>query len=80
MTGSVKRVPESLGVPGMSVISSDEDDDVTIPKQCMSREAMQKLYEMRLNNQLCDAKLSMEDGSIFNVHRAILCACSSYFR
>ncbi|XP_067009753.1 kelch-like protein 10 isoform X2 [Anabrus simplex] len=46
----------------------------------MSTQAMQSLYDLRQNNQLCDAILRLEDGGIFHVHRAILSACSTYFR
>lgn len=60
-------------------MSSDEEEGA-IAKPCMSAEAMMKLYEMHLNNTLCDAVLVMDDESVFNVHRAMLSACSSYFR
>jgi hypothetical protein len=60
-------------------MSSDEEEGA-IAKPCMSSEAMQKLYEMHLNNTLCDAVLVMEDETVFNVHRNMLSACSSYFR
>lgn len=46
----------------------------------MSAQAMQSLYELRQNNLLCDAVLRLEDGGVFSVHRAILSACSTYFR
>lgn len=59
--------------------SSEEDEDA-IPHQCMSREAMQKLFEMRINNQLCDAIIRVDNDRSYSVHRAILCACSTYFR
>ncbi|XP_034754887.1 kelch-like protein 10 [Etheostoma cragini] len=35
--------------------------------------------ELRLEGQLCDAVISVEDVE-FNVHRVILCNCGSYFR
>jgi len=37
------------------------------------------MNELRLTGQLCDATVKVEDGS-FPVHRAILSACSPYFR
>lgn len=63
-------------------ISSDEEDDnETAPSiQRMSSEAMIKLYEMRVNNQLCDGEICLDDKKTFQIHRAILCACSAYFR
>ncbi|XP_076181587.1 kelch-like protein 10 isoform X1 [Ptiloglossa arizonensis] len=48
--------------------------------RCMSTQAMQSLYDFRQNNLLCDAVLRLEDGGIFPIHRAILSACSPYFR
>ncbi|XP_028138655.2 kelch-like protein 10 isoform X3 [Diabrotica virgifera virgifera] len=48
--------------------------------RCMSIQAMQALFELKENNQLCDATLILDDGTEVPVHRAILCACSSYFR
>lgn len=46
----------------------------------MSVQAMQSLYELQENNQLCDATILLEDGTTVPVHRAILCACSTYFK
>uniref|UniRef100_A0AAR5QJ18 BTB domain-containing protein n=1 Tax=Dendroctonus ponderosae TaxID=77166 RepID=A0AAR5QJ18_DENPD len=48
--------------------------------RCMSIQAMQALFELKENNQLCDATIILDDGSEIPVHRAILCASSSYFR
>lgn len=48
--------------------------------RCMSIQAMQALFELKENNQLCDATIVLDDGAEIPVHRAILCACSSYFR
>lgn len=48
--------------------------------RCMSTQAMQSLYDLRQNNVLCDAVLRLEDGGVFPIHRAILSACSNYFR
>lgn len=58
---------------------SDSDDDESSPRQSISFGAMVKLNDMRVNNQLCDAAIHMDDGTVFNVHRAILGACSEYF-
>ncbi|XP_044731886.1 kelch-like protein 10 isoform X2 [Chrysoperla carnea] len=48
--------------------------------RCMSIQAMQALQELRENNMLCDAIIRLDDGGIFPIHRAILSACSTYFR
>ena len=62
-------------------ISSDEEASGSPPHPCMSHEAMIKLYEMRQNNQLCDGVIHcLADDKYLNIHRAILCACSSYFK
>ncbi|XP_036321452.1 kelch-like protein 10 isoform X2 [Rhagoletis pomonella] len=45
----------------------------------MSDQALNTLNELRRNNLLCDAVISVSDDS-FNVHRAIMSASSSYFR
>jgi len=37
------------------------------------------LSDLRKNGQLCDAVIRVEDGH-FTVHRAIMSACSPYFR
>ena len=46
----------------------------------MSMQAMQTLYDLRENNQLCDAIIVLDDGTEIPIHRALLCACSSYFK
>lgn len=48
--------------------------------RAMSEQAMRALYELRENCQLCDAVVRLDDGTSYNVHRAILSACSLYFR
>lgn len=48
--------------------------------RCMSIQAMQALFELKENNQLCDATIVLDDGAEIPVHRAILCACSAYFK
>lgn len=50
------------------------------PKTCMSQKAMHALFEMHTSNMLCDATITLQDGTVLNVHRAILCSCSEYFR
>ncbi|XP_017760257.1 PREDICTED: kelch-like protein 10 [Eufriesea mexicana] len=76
----------------MDVDSNDSSRDIDICEtntqrliaesggRCMSTQAMQSLYDFRQNNLLCDAVLRLEDGGVFPIHRAILSACSPYFR
>ncbi|XP_058809482.1 kelch-like protein 10 [Phymastichus coffea] len=45
-----------------------------------SSQTLQSLYDLRQNNLLCDAVIRLEDGGVFSIHRAILSACSAYFR
>ncbi|XP_032571457.1 kelch-like protein 10 [Drosophila sechellia] len=45
----------------------------------VSDEALNTLNELREQNLLCDAQISVGED-VFNVHRAIMCSCSSYFR
>lgn len=45
----------------------------------VSDHALTVLNELREANLLCDAQISVGEQS-FNVHRAIMCSCSSYFR
>ncbi|XP_022223094.1 kelch-like protein 10 [Drosophila obscura] len=47
----------------------------------VSDQALNTLNELREANLLCDAEISVgEHEHAFNVHRAIMCSCSSYFR
>ncbi|XP_034181650.1 kelch-like protein 10 isoform X1 [Osmia lignaria lignaria] len=76
----------------MDVDSNDSDKEIDFCEtntqrliaesggRCMSTQAMQSLYDFRQNNLLCDAVIRLEDGGIFPIHRAILSACSPYFR
>ncbi|KAH8283387.1 hypothetical protein KR054_002070 [Drosophila jambulina] len=45
----------------------------------VSDHALNTLNELREANLLCDAQISVGEQA-FNVHRAIMCSCSSYFR
>ncbi|KAH8321099.1 kelch-like protein 10 isoform X1 [Drosophila kikkawai] len=45
----------------------------------VSDNALNTLNELREANLLCDAQISVGEQA-FNVHRAIMCSCSSYFR
>ncbi|XP_063239818.1 kelch-like protein 10 [Bacillus rossius redtenbacheri] len=49
-------------------------------RRALSLEALAILHELWRNHELCDAVVSLEDGASFPVHRAILSACSPFFR
>ncbi|KAG5672663.1 hypothetical protein PVAND_002774 [Polypedilum vanderplanki] len=63
-----------------NVQNEDDEFEIPLPRPCMSYDAMANLYEMRDNNQLCDSAIRLEDGSLFKVHGALFCGCSSYFK
>lgn len=46
----------------------------------ISKQACDVLNDLRKHGQLCDAVIIVDDGSKFTVHRAIMSACSPYFR
>lgn len=78
---------EGVVMPEIDHETDDDDVDdplaLSAPKRSlnatMSDHALNTLNELRRNNLLCDAVVSVSDAS-FNVHRAIMSACSSYFR
>lgn len=60
----------------------ENDDDIPSTKRLkisISAQALKTLHDLRCNNVLCDAVISVADDC-FNVHRAIISSCSSYFR
>lgn len=63
--------------------ADNESDDNPIAskrlKTSISDQALKTLNDLRCNNLLCDAVISVSDAC-FNVHRAIMSSCSSYFR
>lgn len=59
--------------------SADSNTVEPHPRSCMSRKAMYRLVEMRASDTLCDGTIVLDDTTI-NVHRAILCSSSEYFR
>ncbi|XP_063982748.1 kelch-like protein 10 [Diachasmimorpha longicaudata] len=62
--------------------TGDNDEGMVLEYggRCMSTQAMQSFYDLRENNLFCDAVVHLEDGGVFSIHRAILSACSNYFR
>ncbi|XP_066908319.1 kelch-like protein 10 [Halyomorpha halys] len=66
-------------MPGEVYMFHEQDGECRIGK-CMSQTSMRSLYELHIQNMLCDATLRLEDGGKVSVHRAILSACSPYFR
>lgn len=46
----------------------------------ISKQACDVLDELRRAGQLCDAVITVDDDAHFTVHRAIMSACSPYFR
>lgn len=68
-----------------TVAGQANSDDATIQDASdpsgrrISMQACNVLNELRKNGQLCDVVLRVEDGH-FTVHRAIMSACSPYFR
>ena len=59
--------------------TSPEPMDISDTERKISMQACNVLNELRKNGQLCDAVIVVEDGN-FPVHRAIMSACSPYFR
>ncbi|XP_018325895.1 kelch-like protein 10 isoform X2 [Agrilus planipennis] len=53
---------------------------VCVPQNIGSIEFPPVWMELRLNSQLCDGIVHCEDGTIFNIHRAILASVSPYFK
>lgn len=78
---------EGVVIPHLDVDMTDheeidiDDNIITLNrlKSSMSDKALNTLNDLRCNNLLCDAVISVSDAC-FNVHRAILSSCSSYFR
>lgn len=74
------EVPNQSAILPSEVGSASSKDASASSRRCMSIQAMQALFALKENNQLCDATIVLDDGSEIAVHRAILCACSTYFR
>ncbi|XP_017064177.1 kelch-like protein 10 [Drosophila eugracilis] len=72
------RYPEDdvLGPANTTVVFKESNKNLLAT---VSDEALNTLNELREANLLCDAQILVGD-QIFNVHRAIMCSCSSYFR
>lgn len=87
--------PNNTGIIG-SCAGGAGSTAIAAPLASMSQEAMRILFEMHCNNTLCDGTITLDavdgdgdggaddDGlppaTVLNVHRAILCASSDYFR
>lgn len=56
-----------------------DTEESTEMERKISMQACNILNELRNTGQLCDAVIKVEDGH-FTVHRAIMSACSPYFR
>ena len=59
--------------------ASGTEMDIGDTEKKISVQACDVLNDLRKNGQLCDAVLKCDDGQ-FPVHRAIMSACSPYFR
>lgn len=66
---------KTLGIGRKTILNADTKSLAPI----VSDEALNTLNELREQNLLCDAQISVGED-VFNVHRAIMCSCSSYFR
>lgn len=77
MTESFTKAIASRNYIKMDVTDSEIMETDTERK--ISTQACNVLNELRRNGQLCDAVIRVEDGQ-FPVHRAIMSACSPYFR
>lgn len=64
----------------MEVSSPGEQMEIEIVGRTISFQSMHALNELRHQKLLCDAIIRLEDGSVFSIHRALMSACSPYFR
>ena len=60
--------------------SPEEQMEVDNVGRTISFQSMHALNELRHQKLLCDAIIRLEDGSAFSIHRALMSACSPYFR
>ncbi|XP_043194053.1 kelch-like protein 10 [Amphibalanus amphitrite] len=60
--------------------SPEEQMEVENVGRTISFQSMHALNELRQQKLLCDAIIRLEDGSAFSIHRALMSACSPYFR
>lgn len=74
-------IPDVDYSEGSDIIDEENSDKLQDKNlfASISDEALQALNDLRCNDLLCDAIISVDDGS-FNVHRVIMSSCSPYFR
>ncbi|CAF3757459.1 unnamed protein product [Rotaria magnacalcarata] len=88
-----QRKPEMyLGPPpattrkeSIPVAASEEEEEsskaaAAAATKAKEAETSSENEEIRNSGEYCDVTLRMDDQQSFNVHRAILCSCSSFFR
>ena len=81
------NLDEGVNIPDHDIDMEEEDlnDPLSMKTHgksihsSISDQALNTLNELRRSNLLCDAIITVADAS-FNVHRAIMSSCSSYFR
>lgn len=63
-----------------NTIDLGNEFDYHLEKTCLSQHTLEAQTKMRTDKQLCDACISLDDGTVVHVHRIIMCAACEYFR